>query len=548
MMIVRALWREAARFPAACARSTITLLLISITHIAQAVAVAWAMSAMFSGSPGETAAALASILGIATLRLALSLAQSSAASRLGGMVRARIRARALRAALSSRRIHDPATRDGAIRATVSDGIDGTDTYVAQYIPAVTQVAIMCPLVITAVVFIHPRAGVALAFAVVVALVGPMAWKRMMARRGLEHWDSYEALSADLLAALRGMATLRTIGDVPGTRQQLHARSAALRAATERVMRASLAETGVIDFAIQAGTVAAAATAIVRAATGEPPALETYLVLLLAAEAFRPIRDLSRHWHAGYLGLTALPGLTDIGAFTPEGEESRHGASFPGSRTTRVERLVVSDVWFRYPDSDRAVLRGLDLHAQPGALTAIVGASGAGKSTLFDVLLGFLPPTAGRVTLNGRPLRGDDVAVVSQRPVLFAGTIRENLSPGTSTTDAALERACAAAGILDEIQRLPEGLNTRVAEAGTSLSGGQRQRLALARALVTSRPVLLVDEPTSALDDARAHDVMATLHQVARERIVIMISHRLETLADVAHPLHLEDGRLDEVRP
>lgn len=544
MMIVRELWHEAARFPGALAWSIALTVLVFGTHVAQAAGVAWAMSAVLGGQVGDVVAALGAVLGIALIRLLLSLTLTWTASRLGGRVRRVMRDRSMTAALTPDRLHDTTSRDGSVQATLSDGIDGTDAYVSKYVPAIAQVFIACPLTITLIMLLDPLAGLCVAAAIILALAGPMLWKKMMALRGLDHWDSYEALSADLLESLRGMGTVRTLGDVSGTRGRLHARSEALRRATERVMRVSLAETGVTDFAVQAGVVLAAMTAIVHAISGQPPALEIYLILLLSGEAFRPIRDLSRHWHAGFLGLTAIPGLTRLGAFT------RHDRPRPSSPldTQALDMgqpgaLTVRGVTYRYPDADLPVLADLDLTATRGTLCAVVGASGAGKSTLFDVLLGFLGPQAGQLSLGPRPLRHGDIAVVSQRPVLFAGTIRDNLALSGDPTDAELVAVCRATGIFDEIQMFPDGLDSEIAEAGSSLSGGQRQRLALARALLAHRPVLLVDEPTSALDPIGAAEVIRTLHRVATERIVVMISHRAETLTDVDNVLRLESGQL-----
>ncbi|WP_017580483.1 ABC transporter ATP-binding protein/permease [Nocardiopsis valliformis] len=553
MMIVPLLWREATRFPAALSRSVALLVLVFLTHVGQAVAIAWSMSAVLHGQAREVLLALSLILGIALLRLVLSLAQASAAASLGGRVRQAVRRRAMEAALVPDRLHDTAARDGSMRASLGDGVDGIDAYVSKYVPAIVQLLLTCPIVVVALFWLSPWAGLCVAAGVVLALVGPLAWKRMMARRGLDHWDSYEALSADLLESLRGMATLRALGDVSGTRERLDRRSEALRRATERVMRGSLGETSVTDAAVQGGAVAAAAVAITHALTGQAPALEVYLILLLSSEAFRPIRDLSRHWHAGFLGLTAIPGLKRIGAFSEEHDTAGGPtASAPEEAQTGEARsadtLRVRGLSFGYPDSAGDVIHDLDLTARRGSLTAIVGASGAGKSTLFDLLLGFLTPRTGSIELDGRPLRARDIAVVSQRPVLFAGTIRDNLAVTGATAEADLVRACRDAGVLDEIQRFPRGFDTEVTEAGTSLSGGQRQRLALARALLARRPVLLVDEPTSALDADRSADVIDTLHRVARDRVVLMISHRSETLTEVPDVFSLDSGHLHRSTP
>ncbi|MFP1602047.1 ATP-binding cassette domain-containing protein [Microbacterium sp. 2216-1] len=552
MMIVRELWREAARSPALLAGTVLCLLLASATYLAQAFAIAGALAAVVSGDGSRVLAALAAIVGLAVVRMLLMLLQDALASHLGGHVRVVLRRRTLRTALTATRLHDPTGRDGALRGALTDGVDGTDAYVSKYIPTLALVFLACPMVIAILVAVNPWAGLSAGLAVALALIGPLAWKRMMSRRGLDHWDSYEALGADYLDALRGMAMLRALGDVPGTRARLQERSEALRRATERVMRGSLAETGVIDVAIQGGTVAAIMIAVVQAASGQPPAFETYLVLLLVSEAFRPIRDLSRQWHAGFLGLTAVPALRSLGAFhadpptAPAAEPLASDRPRPAALRGSADRLDVRGVRYRYPSGDADVLDGVDLVARTGTLTAIVGASGAGKSTLLDVLLGLIRPHEGSSTLDGRPLRPDDVAVLSQRPVLFAGTVRENLSVTGARTDAELADACRAAGVLDEVRELPGGFDAVVSEAGMSLSGGQRQRLALARALLARRPVLLVDEPTSALDAARAADVMTTLRHVAEVRIVVMVTHRVEDLRSTDTVVRLAHGRTTPV--
>jgi ATP-binding cassette subfamily C protein CydD len=539
MMIVPELWREARRHPWLLSVSILLLLLVFATHLLQALALAWSLAAFVRGDAAGAVAGIGAILAIGLTRVLLTLVQGDAAARLGGRVREDLRGAAVAAALVPERLHDARLRDGSTQLALGDGIDGTDAYVSKYIPAVAQLVVGSLVAVGLVAVLSPLIALCVAAGILLAVLGPLLWKRMLARRGFEHWDSYEALSGDLLESLRGMSTLRALGDVPATRARLHTRSEALRLATERVMRSSLAETAITDFAVQAGVVIAAGLAVVSVLTGQPPAVEVYALLLLSSEAFRPVRELSRHWHAGFLGLTAVPGLAALGAFRRSPEMVPEAETVPA---TGGEVLRISGLSYRYPGADHDVLRGIDLRAARGEVHAIAGPSGAGKSTLFDLVLGFLPATAGTVELDGRPLQPSDVAVVSQRPVLFAGTVRENVDLFDAGQEA-LEGACAAAGVLDEIRAIPGGFDAMVAEAGTSLSGGQRQRLALARALRARRPVLLVDEPTSALDDRSALTVAETLERVAAERIVLMISHRPEALARVADVRVLRDGML-----
>lgn len=548
-MIVPELWREARAFPRELTSSIVLLLLVYATHLLQAGALAASLAAFVGGDVRTALLGAVVILGVSVIRVLLATAKAASAATLGGRVREHLRRRAVAAALTPPRLHDAALRDGSVQATLGDGIDGTDSYVSKYIAAVVQLVFGSTAVVSLLALVSPAAAVCVAIGVLLAVLGPLAWQRMLAGRGFDHWDTYEALGGDLLESLRGMATLRALGDVTPTRERLDGRSEALRRATERVMRSSLVTTAITDFAVQAGYVAAVFVAVFEVMSGAGPRIEVYMILLLASEAFRPVRDLSRHWHAGFLGLTAVPGLAALGAFRegdPEiGDDADPSRAIPVAAST-ARRLRVTDLTYRYPGSDHDVLHGIDLEVETGSVHAIIGASGSGKSTLFDLLLGFLTPATGTIDLDGRPLRASDIAVVSQRPVLFTGTVRQNVDL-FGADDPDVEAACAAAGILAEIRAIPGGFDAPVSEAGLSLSGGQRQRLALARALLARRPVLLVDEPTSALDDSGAQTVADALDRVAAERIVIMISHRPEALERVASLHRLDAGVLREVR-
>lgn len=214
-----------------------------------------------------------------------------------------------------------------------------------------------------------------------------------------------------------------------------------------------------------------------------------------------------------------------------------------------------DVHFRYPTRpDQPVLRGLNLTVSPGQYVALVGPSGCGKSTTIALLERFYDPLSGGVYIDGKEISGLNVndyrkhiALVSQEPTLYQGTIRENILLGAAAdvTDEQVEYACKEANIFDFILSLPDGFNTVVGSKGALLSGGQKQRIAIARALIRDPKILLLDEATSALDSESEHVVQAALDKAAKGRTTIAVAHRLSTIqkADIIYVF--DQGRIVE---
>jgi ATP-binding cassette subfamily B protein len=213
-------------------------------------------------------------------------------------------------------------------------------------------------------------------------------------------------------------------------------------------------------------------------------------------------------------------------------------------------VSVEDVGFTYPNGSR-VLHDISFAAKPGEVIALVGLTGAGKTTLVSLIPRFYDPTVGRVTIDGvdvrqyrvRSLR-DKIAIVLQDPVLFAGTIADNLRYGRlDATDEEVEQAARAAHAHEFIARLPNGYQTEIAQAGGSLSGGERQRLSVARAILKNAPILILDEPTSSLDSISEEIVFAALRRLRAGRTTIVIAHRLSTVRDADRILVLDGGEI-----
>ncbi|MFF8937906.1 ABC transporter ATP-binding protein/permease [Streptomyces paradoxus] len=523
---------------------------VTLTHLAQATLLALALAGLAPGDTGPLPWLLTAVLAVVGARAGLTVWQRRTATRAGARVRVALRDELLAHLGRLGPAHLTTARAGAVRTTLVDGVEGVDAYVSRYLPQLLVTLTVPPLVLAALAATEPRALLALVPALLLALAGPRAWDRLLAARGKEHWDTYEGLGADYLEALQGMPALRAAGAVGRTRARLEERSAALHRATVAKLRVSLADTGITDLAIQGGTAAAALLACWSAVTGSTTATGTYLVLLLASECFRPVRDLAREWHAGYLGASAADGLAALRTAEPAvadtGAASAHGQTPP--------ELRFHDVRFTYDGAPVPALDGVSFTAQAGRTTAIVGPSGAGKSTLLALLLRHHDPQEGRITLDGRPtteyaldsLR-QGIAVVSQETYLFHATIADNLRlarPGA--TDDDLTRAARAAGIHDEITALPDGYATLLGERGATLSGGQRQRLALARALLADAPVLVLDEATSSVDERREADIVRELPIAASGRTVLVVAHRLAAVRHADRIVVLDAGRVDAV--
>ena len=271
-----------------------------------------------------------------------------------------------------------------------------------------------------------------------------------------------------------------------------------------------------------------------------------VVIAYLAAVYNPISAIAHTTGSLQQAIVSARRVGDIFALTPETLDAPD--ALDASAVTGHVRF--ESVSFSYGD-DRRVLDEVSFEARPGELIALVGVTGAGKTTIASLIPRFFEPTHGRVLVDEvdvsryslRSLR-ERIALVPQQPVLFSGTIADNIRYGRlQASDEEVEAAARAAHIHDFITTLPNGYHTPVAEAGATLSGGERQRLGIARALVKNAPILILDEPTSSLDALSEAGVFDALRRLRRGRTTIVIAHRLSTIRTATRILVLHEGQL-----
>jgi ATP-binding cassette subfamily B protein len=447
---------------------------------------------------------------------------------------------------------------GGVQPTVVDGVEHLQGYVGFYLPQLLVSWLVPAALLVVLAFVDPLVALVVLVCVLIVPFAQRLWRWVLRDRAQAHWDQYELFADKLADTVRGLTTLVALGAVRRRRVHLAASADRLREATAANMRASLGVSAVMTAAVSVGTAGATLVAAVDAARGVLPLEAVLLVLFLSVECFRPQQELSGYWHEGFYGIAATGAISRFLDAEPPVTEDPAATAAPA--TGRAPSVTVEGVGFAFAGSDRQVLREVSFHVPAGSTLAVVGASGAGKTTLGRLLLRDLDPTAGRVLLEGRPLRKlplgqlrRTTARVAQDVVLLSGTVRENveLAAAGLPPDVRARRVAEAIAMaqVDEVaDRLDDGLDSEVGERGRLLSGGQRQRVALARALVADARLLLLDEATSALDAENEALITNVLRAEHGRRTMVVIAHRLSTVAHADQVLVLDGGRVVEFGP
>jgi thiol reductant ABC exporter CydD subunit len=529
-----------------CARPARTYLRLSVLLgtvkglllIAQAWLLATVIAGAFIGGKDlqQLKAPMALLLGVFSLRALVAWSQELTANHCSAKVKSTLRAALVqRAAVLGPDGLVPG-RSGDLATLAVRGVDALDSYYSRYLPQVVLAAVVPLTVLVAVFSADWVSGVIMLVTlplvpVFMALVGMETQART--DRQLR---ALQLLSGHFLDVVTGLTTLKIFGRSRAQVRTIREVSDTYRRRMMAALRVTFLSSLVLEL-LASVSVALVAVAIgLRLLAGHLSLQTSLFVLVLAPEAYLPLRQLGAEFHASAEGQAAAK---QVFAFVDGPVPHR------GSRTDVPDPaqtgLFVSSARFTYPGRDHPAVDGATFEVRPGELLALTGPSGCGKSTVLSMLLGFVQPDEGSVFVGDVDLSDLDpdlwrkrVGWVPQRPHLFAGTIGDNVllgRPGASAGE--VETALEAAGLADLVAVLPRGLDTPLGERGSGLSAGERQRVALARAFLRDPALLLLDEPTANLDGQTEAGVLAAVARLAYGRTVVMVAHRpaLIALAD-----------------
>ncbi len=517
---------------------------------AQAGCVARVLSTALTGHPSDGTSAIAGFAVVALLRSLLQIQAERAGFKAGAAGRARLRSDVFGRMLAAGPALLRRSHSGELAATLVDRVEALDGLFGRWIPA-AFLAILGPALICLVALaVDPFAALVLLLAGLVVPFGQAVAGLGAASASRSQFLAMARLQARFLDRIRGIATIVLAGRTNEEAQALAGAAAELRQRTMRVLRVAFLSSAALDCAMAGALIVLALHNRAALTGGHGSPARGLFSLLLVPEFFAPLRAFAAAYQDRIHATGAAEALADLPALPAPALTSAIRTIEARGVTVSFERVRL--VW----DASRGpALDDLSFFIPPGETLILTGPSGAGKSSVLELLLGFVRPDEGRILLNGHDIADIVPAALSrltawigQRPMLFAGTIAENIAfARPDATPGEIADAARAARVDAFAAGLPLGLETPIGEAGHGLSGGQAQRVAIARAFLKNAPLLLLDEPTAHLDPATEADVLASLKRLAVGRTVLMASHSAAAQSFSGRRLDLRHGRAAAAR-
>jgi len=511
--------------------------LIGVAQAGLILAQAWLLAAVITDAViggaalGDLRGRLIALAGTLGGRAVLSWLAEVTAQRASAAVKSELRMRLLRKVVELGPRWLTGERSGELTTLATRGIDALDDYFSRYLPQLVLVCIV-PLVVAARMLAADWLSALIVIVtlplipIFMVLVG-LTTKKLVARQ----WATLQSLAHHFLDVLSGLGTLKAFNRSRAQVATIAAMADRQRTATLATLRIAFLSSLVLELLATLSVALVAVSVGLRLVDGRLDLQTALLVLILAPEAYLPLRLLGAHYHASAEGLAAADEV-----FAVLDQETPP----VGTATARADgHIVLEDVTVTSADRDGPALDHVSLTIPAGRVTGIVGPSGCGKSTVLNLVLGTLQPASGRIIADGIDLATVEpdswraqVAWLGQEPVLFAGPVEENIRLGRpSADDLAVRRAAHAA-------QVDVPLDLVLGERGNGVSAGQRRRIALARALLLEAPLLLLDEPTEGVDPATERALLESLPAVFTGRTVVLVTHRPALLSLCDHVIQL----------
>lgn len=451
---------------------------------------------------------------------------------------------------------------GTLVTIVLEGVTKFRTYLELIIPRMVGMGITPWLLLAYIYWLDTSSGVILTLTMPIIIIF-MILIGMTARKQMDRQlKSYRTLSNHFVDSLRGLETLKFLGRSRSHSESIAAVSDRYRSATMKTLRVAFLSSFALDFFTMLSVASVAVSLGLRLINEEMTLVTGLTILILAPEYFLPVRLVGADFHATLDGKEAGEAMKDI---IDRETVKAEPISADGQRTAQPlqagafswkpdSTLMLEGIGVQYEADGISSLAGVNLAFTGAAKIGIIGESGAGKSTLVDILGGFLHPTSGNLVINGNRVSAltdeawrRQTAYIPQRPYIFSGTLADNVRfyyPEATLEDVA--EVVKAAGLSQLVSSFPDGLNEMIGGGGRSVSGGQEQRIALARALLSSRPVMLLDEPTAHLDIETEYELKETMLPLFEGKLVFLATHRLHWMMDMDQIIVMQQGQVAEV--
>ncbi|HDB3744473.1 TPA: ABC transporter ATP-binding protein/permease [Staphylococcus aureus] len=419
---------------------------------------------------------------------------------------------------------------------LTENIDGLAPFYKSYLPQVFKSMMVPLIIIIAMFFIHFNTALIM---LITAPFIPLFYIIFGLKTRDESKDQMTYLnqfSQRFLNIAKGLVTLKLFNRTEQTEKHIYDDSTQFRTLTMRILRSAFLSGLMLEFISMLGIGLVALEATLSLVVFHNIDFKTAAIaIILAPEFYNAIKDLGQAFHTG----KQSEGASDV-VFEFLEQPNYNNEFLLKYEENQKPFIQLTDISFRYDDSDRLVLNDLNLEIFKGDQIALVGPSGAGKSTLTHLIAGVYQPTIGTISTNQRDL---NIGILSQQPYIFSASIKENITMFKDIENNTIEEVLDEVGLLDKVQSFTKGINTIIGEGGEMLSGGQMRRIELCRLLVMKPDLVIFDEPATGLDIQTEHMIQNVLFQHFKDTTMIVIAHRYNTIRHLQRRLYIENGRL-----